>query len=407
MVTCSLAFAQSKFNQNADSLYQAKAYAAAGRNYLLALQADEFNPQKQNDYYNAACCYALTGKADSAMILLQIAIKKYDYEDVKHLGEDTDLESLHKRDDWQKLVASIHPRQKSTGDPNRAKLITTDINNFWSAYDLAQKDTANRYNIYKKYYVDAGTPGLQDYFAFKVRSTKNFVRTHDKKPKFYAAIRKNTYTVELQKPRMMASFAKLKDYYADALFPDIYFVIGAFTSGGTSTTNGLLIGLDQSVRTPDIPLDGLNLWERNNFADLNSVPYMVAHELIHFNQQHMAAGKSLLRSVLIEGMADFIGELISGKTANPRLHVWAKGHEKQVWADFEKEMYLDRAQNWIANSSQETADKPADLGYWVGYQICKAYYNQSTDKKQAVTDMLNIKDYKAFYDKSGAGDLYK
>jgi uncharacterized protein YjaZ len=67
---------------------------------------------------------------------------------------------------------------------------------------------------------------------------------------------------------------------------------------------------------------------------------------------------------------------------------------------------LKRAYNWIANSNQETVDHPADLGYWVGYQICKAYYNKSADKKKAVEDMLNIKDYKGFYDKSGVHSLF-
>ncbi|RZK92405.1 MAG: hypothetical protein EOO98_03275, partial [Pedobacter sp.] len=94
------------------------------------------------------------------------------------------------------------------------------------------------------------------------------------------------------------------------------------------------------------------------------------------------------------------------KTANERLHVWAKGKEKQVWTDFSKEMYLNRAKNWIANADQETADKPADLGYWIGYQICKAYYNQAVDKNQAVADMLNIKDYKAFYKTSSVERLF-
>jgi hypothetical protein len=70
-------------------------------------------------------------------------------------------------------------------------------------------------------------------------------------------------------------------------------------------------------------------------------------------------------------------------------------------------MYLKREYNWIANSDQETADKPADLGYWVGYQICKAYYDKSPDKRKAISNMLNIKDYKEFYAKSGAGALFK
>jgi len=67
---------------------------------------------------------------------------------------------------------------------------------------------------------------------------------------------------------------------------------------------------------------------------------------------------------------------------------------------------LRRARNWIANSSQETADKPADLGYWVGYQISKAYYDNSADKGKAINDMLNIKNYREFYDKSGAARLF-
>lgn len=59
-------------------------------------------------------------------------------------------------------------------------------------------------------------------------------------------------------------------------------------------------------------------------------------------------------------------------------------------------MFLDRYSNWIANSNQETADRPADLGYWVGYQICKFYFDEATDKRGAISEMLNIQDYKAF-----------
>jgi hypothetical protein len=66
---------------------------------------------------------------------------------------------------------------------------------------------------------------------------------------------------------------------------------------------------------------------------------------------------------------------------------------------------LDRANNWIANSEQETPEHPADLGYWVGYQICKAYYAQTADKKQAVYDILHIKDYRQFYEKSKVDQL--
>lgn len=90
----------------------------------------------------------------------------------------------------------------------------------------------------------------------------------------------------------------------------------------------------------------------------------------------MAGNTTWLRTYILEGMADFLGELISGKTANEQLHIFAKGKEKIIWKNFKKEMYLNRSDKWIANSEQETADKPADLGYWAGFQICKAYYSE-------------------------------
>lgn len=398
-------FAQKNLSATADSLYQVKDFNKAAALYLQSASASDFKVLAAGNYYNAACCYALAGKPDSAIIFAKQAVAS-GYRNIDHMKSDADFASLLQRDDWRKFIASLKFKPTSTSDPLKARIITTDIDNYWKAHDLAEKDSNNRIAIYKQYYLDHGTPGLQDYFAYKVHSLKNYVKSQDTKHRFYAAIRKNTLSVKKQKPLLQASFIKFKELYPAARFPDIYFVIGAFTSGGTSTDNGLLIGVDQAVRTPDIPTDELTLWERNNFGALDYIPNLIAHELIHFNQNGMAADKTLLSAVMVEGMADFLGELISGRTANERLHVWAKGREKAIWADFEKEMNLQRAYNWIANSNQETADKPADLGYWVGYQICKGYYDNSTDKKQAIYDMLNVKDYKAFYKKSGTGEKF-
>ena len=389
----------------ADSLYWAKNYGKAATLYLLAVKQDEFKPSILNDYYQAACCYALNGNADSCVILLKVAIKN-GFVDTARMKADADLTSLHTLPVWSEIINSIKSKPTSTHDPYKVKLITTDIKHFWKAYDMAQKDTAHRYDIYKKYYVDAGTDGLQDYFAFKIRHLKYFVAVHDKLPKFYAAIRKNTLLVDEQKTQMIASFVKLKQIYPDANFPDIYFVIGAFTAGGFSTNTGLLIGLDQNARSPDIPLDELGLWARNNFEDIKDVPNVIAHELIHFNQGGMARDTTLLKAALDEGMADFIGDLISGGNIDKRLNIWAKGKEKKIWARFEKEMCFKNTSNWLYNASQETVDNPADQGYWVGYQICKAYYDKSTDKNRAIYEMLNIKNYKEFYEKSGAAGLF-
>jgi len=404
---------QAACGQSADSLlaranrlYEAKSFERAGQLYVLYAGKAELKVIKQSACYNAACCYTRTGNADSALLLLRQSIQ-LGFKDRLHLLADHDLVSLHELAGWKAMVGKLSKIATMTNAPDRAALITADVSRYWKARDLAQKDTADRYAIYKKYYVDSGSDGLQDYFAYKIGSLATFVSNQDSKPKFYAAIKKNTYLAERVKPAMTKSFENFKSIYPAAVFPNVYLVMGAFTSGGSSTSTGLLIGLDMAVRTPDIPLDELSPWERNNFVELQYLEPRIAHELIHFNQGAMARDTTLLCAALFEGMADFMGELISGKNANERLQHWAKGREGQIMAAFKKEMYLDRAGNWIGNGDQETPDKPADLGYWAGYQICKAYYDRAADKKQAIYDMLHIRDYTAFYEKSGVdGQLY-
>jgi hypothetical protein len=391
-------------SEKADSLYKAKQYALAASSYLQAAEVAEFKPALISGLYNAACSYALMNDSTNAFRYLEKAITA-GYKSKEHLLKDTDFDILHGHKRWNDLLAAIKQPKLYSDDPLQAKLVTTDIRNFWTAYDMAQKDTANRLKIYEATYIDNGSGALHDYFTMKVDNMRSFMYGHDHKQKFYGALRENTLKVDEKKPQMMQSFVRFKELYPEARFPDIYFIIGNFTSGGASSDNGLLIGIDQAVKTPEIPLDELSLWERNNFTNLDNLPHLIAHELIHFNQFALSKDTTLLSAAIREGMCDFIAELISGKGANQRLHEYAKGKEKQIWQDFEKEMYLKRANNWIGNSTQETADKPADLGYWVGYVICKSYYNNAADKKQALYDILHIKDHNAFYEQSTVGQL--
>jgi uncharacterized protein YjaZ len=53
------------------------------------------------------------------------------------------------------------------------------------------------------------------------------------------------------------------------------------------------------------------------------------------------------------------------------------------------------AKNWLYQGA-DVKDKPADLGYYMGYKIIESYYKNASDKKQAVRDILEIKDFNAF-----------
>ena len=384
-----------------DSLYKKKNFTEAAAGYIsLALHSD-FKLKTITSYYQAACCYSLVHSSDSAFFYLQKAIDA-GLTDRKRALDDSDFETIHKDERWNKMIAKIKENKPKTNtDPKKANLITSDIVNFWAAYDKALKDTANFRAIMKAEYFDKGSEGMLDYMGLKVRSIDVFVQHIRSFPKFYAAIRGNTYAPIKIKADLVAAFKEMKAIYPEAKFPDVYFVIGAFTSGGTVSDNGLLIGINQFCDDPSIVKDELDPRTKRMFVNKQLLPGLVPHELIHFQQNGLIHDTTTLPSAIMEGMADFIGEKISGVNANEELYSWAKGKEKAIWTRFVPDMYMNRYSNWMANRQNSTIDNPADQGYWIGYQICKAYYNQSADKKQAVHDMLNIQDYRKFLKDSG------
>jgi len=55
---------------------------------------------------------------------------------------------------------------------------------------------------------------------------------------------------------------------------------------------------------------------------------------------------------------------------------------------------------WLYNGSSSDG-RPSDLGYFIGFRIVQAYYQKASDKQQAVSDILNIKDFERFLEQSG------
>jgi hypothetical protein len=55
----------------------------------------------------------------------------------------------------------------------------------------------------------------------------------------------------------------------------------------------------------------------------------------------------------------------------------------------------------------EPADgRPADLGYYVGYRICEAYFARAQDPTRALRDMFTIQDFHAFLHASGYAETF-
>ena len=302
------------------------------------------------------------------------------------------------------IVSQAQSTPKLNQSPELVKFVTSDIGKFWQAYDLAasEADKEKRVAIFQTEYLDKGSAGLKDFLRLRIKSAESLVNTIDRMPKYYASIRPQTLQVQRMENKMRAAFKKFKSIYPQAVFPDVYFLIGVTSSGGTTGPSGLLIGTEMYGKTSKTPVDELSAWLKVVLSTVEQVPAIVAHESCHYNQRYNSAPdqRHLLGKSLQEGACDTIGELISGRTINEHLKVYGRTHADEIWRDFEVDMYKPDISKWIYNAAS-VRDRPADLGYYMGYLITQAYYNQAKDKKQAVYDILNIQDARKFYDASG------
>lgn len=279
-------------------------------------------------------------------------------------------------------------------DPLATEIVTADLDRFWLALEKA--GTAINPKVMDEFYLKPGSRGIKGFTKGRIKNAdylSGVIRAHSK---YYHSIRSSTDSIAGMKDQIRQSLVKLKELYHPAVFPPVYFVIGALSSGGTTSNDGLIIGAEMYGLTANTPTDELNDWLKTVIKPVGEVPHIVAHELIHFQQQY--DGGTLLAACIKEGSADFIAELISGRHINQHVHDFANPIEKELWFEFKERMNEKNYSGWLYSS---TKGRPNDLGYWMGYKISKAYYDQAQDKKKAIDDILNIKDFNKFLDQSG------
>src|SRR5690606_27759178 len=90
-------------------------------------------------------------------------------------------------------------------------------------------------------------------------------------------------------------FHSMKRILPEAVFPDVHFVIGRLNTGGTTSARGLLIGAEM-------------------YRSHEGIPQIIAHELAHYQQKSILPGqRTLLAQSIMEGSADFVAELVTGR----------------------------------------------------------------------------------------------
>jgi hypothetical protein len=345
------------------------------------------------------------------------------------------------------------PVEAQATNPDSARLITGDISNFWRAIDHAAGkggDTAALIVALRDDYLKNPSPGLFDWVVNRLISqdavgktleakgwsreramsamaaapgtpdragfdtivmpavlenaARNLATSYLARRRYYDAIRPNTLAVDTAraiKDSIHAAFRRMSSLYPDAKYADAYFLIGRMTSGGTTGRNTLLIGTEMFSRDPTTPIDELPAWHRAVTGQISNLPQIVAHEMIHTLQGKREGKATLLSAALGEGSADFLAELISGKHIINPAYAYGDAREAELWVKFKTEMDSSNTSNWLYQGDRAPPGVPADLGYWMGYKISKAYYDKAADKKAAVREILLYKDARAFLLASG------
>lgn len=276
-------------------------------------------------------------------------------------------------------------------DTKNQQVFTSDIDNFWRAYDSCRTttDSLKQLHYIQTLYIAKGTEGLKAFMEVRDYTADLWVSLIRQYPKFWPSIRPNTLAVKSKAKEIEHSLQKLKKLYPKLKEAKMYFTVGGLRSGGTTMTDMVLIGTEIATgnATTDVS-EFPNKWLEGVFKSQqpgNIVPLNI-HEYVHTQQK--GETQNLLGQAIKEGACDFVTELVMGKPLQNNYLVYGKQHEAELKEPFKQDMFTPAYSNWLYNGS--TIKTMADLGYFMGYAICKAYYNHSPDKKRAVKDIIEL-----------------
>lgn len=303
--------------------------------------------------------------------------------------------------DGKRILASVAAvlaisASSSTGAaqmaPDRARhepvIETGDVDRFYALYDSAAgRPTADQLQAY----LDEGSAGLTHLAKVRRVTGTRMADAMAARPEIYVEARACADHLPRVRARVAEGLARFIDQYPEAQFPSATFVIGRGRPVAVgSPVDGIQVGLEALCAThfinPDI---------EDRFVGV------LIHEYVHTQQAPELTEKeqfTVLEVSMAEGVAEFVTELMIGAPAYAYLAPQTRGRELEIETAFVADQDKTDLSAWVYNS---TPEKPGDLGYWVGYRIAKAYYRNAPDKREALRQILQITDVKAFMAASG------
>ena len=287
------------------------------------------------------------------------------------------------------FLFSCHSQKKQSGN-----VITTDINNFWTAYDLViqEDDSLKQIELIDSLYIKNGSLGLEKIMEARNYTAQEYVELINKYPSYWNSLRENMKRSKSLSADLNKGIQKLRDIYPDLKPAQIYFTVGAMRTNGTTQDSLVLIGSELAMAdsTTDVSeFDGRTKEWLKTYFETNPIDNLVLlniHEYVHTQQNPIP--DNLLHQVLYEGVAEFVSAKALGVPSNTPAIEYGKNNPA-VKEKFEREMFYERTFEWMwSNAPNEFEIR--DLGYYIGYEIAEKHYQNSRNKQEAIKELIEL-----------------
>ena len=292
------------------------------------------------------------------------------------------------------LIFTLFGCNKKINDSNR-NIITSDITNFWEAYDkiTSTQDSILQYKYLDSLYFQNGTVGLEGIRKARNYTPQDYINSINNYPKFWTSIRKNTLQAENLGLELEIGVEKLRTLYPELKPAKIYFSIGSFRTPGTTIDSLVLIGSELAMansktETSEFPESLAHLKSYFKTNPKKHLVFLNVHEYVHTQQNPQVF--NILSLTLYEGVAEFVAEKALGVPSPTPQIEFGRANANRIREVFETEMfYSNNLYKWL-NSNAPNEFGIRDLSYYVGYQICENYYNQTDNKLEAIKTMIEL-----------------
>jgi len=303
------------------------------------------------------------------------------------LAKDQALDTIRQAKNWPEIKSKLDSIQRELADPANFQVSVRPLERFLAISPTMDKQDYT-YQALEKF-VLKGSPGVRDFYQKGYRSVDQILSVVQDSFHVYQEL-KNVYQLGALDSlgtiveQYMLAFSK---NFENGTYPTVYLMPGIFTSGGTASNVGLFIGVEMSLQK-HVP--------HHSTVDKNILSQMIKgmagttfHELMHFQQAYSNADPStVLYKVIEEGSATFLTTLFTGgniEIVNAEF-LRDEANMKMTLSKFKEEMFTNEISNWVYNDGSQ--DWPTDIGYQFGAEICRSYYINQPDKRQAIEQLL-------------------